>query len=37
MPDRVIGKMSVYLMLSKEVRPLCSVDVSNVRTEEDWE
>ena len=29
--------MFLNFMLSKEVRPYCDVDISNARTEEEWE
>ena len=37
MADRDIGEMFLKFMLSEEVRPFCTVDVSNVRNGEDWE
>ena len=35
--DRDIGEIFLNFMLSKEVRPYCSVDISNIQTEEEWQ
>ena len=37
MVDRYTGDMFLNFMLSEKVRTLCNMDVSNIRTEEDWE
>ena len=36
MADMDIGEMLLKFMLGEEVGPFYGVDVSNVRTEEDW-
>ena len=37
MADRDIGEMFINFMLSEEARSFCGVDVTNVRTEYEWE
>ena len=37
MVERDIGYMFIKSILSEVARPFCGVDVSNVRTEEEWE
>ena len=37
MSDRDIGEMFLNFMLSEEVRSFYGVDITNVRTEEEWE
>ena len=37
MACRYIGEMFIKFMLSDEVIPFCGVDVSNMRSKEEWE